>query len=63
MFLPRLSGNVYPDCGEQVSEVAAHDGVFMLDMGPNWNSEMGPIGALASGQMDQVKAIKAALGR
>ena len=25
--------------------------------------EMGPIGALASGQMDQVKAIKAALGR
>jgi Alpha-L-fucosidase len=46
-----------------VSEVAAHDGVVTLDMGPNWNPQEGPIGALASGQMDQVKAIKAALGR
>ncbi|MGC8642370.1 MAG: hypothetical protein ACP5XB_21115, partial [Isosphaeraceae bacterium] len=46
-----------------VSQVAAHDGVITLDMGPNWDPASGPIGSLAPGQMVQVRAIKSALGR
>jgi glycosidase len=44
-----------------VSSVVAKEGVVTLDMGPNWDSQAGPIGALAEAQMAQVKAIKAAV--
>lgn len=46
-----------------VSQVAAHDGVVTLDMGPNWDPQGGPIGSLDSGQMAQVKAVKTVLKR
>ena len=41
--------------------VVAGEGVVTLDMGPNWDPAAGPIGALADAQVEQVKAIKAAL--
>lgn len=44
-----------------VKAVAAHQGVVTLDMGPNWDPQAGPIGALAAPQAEQVKAITAAL--
>ena len=44
-----------------VRAVVAHEGVVTLDMGPNWNPQDGPIGALAESQVNQVKAIKAAV--
>jgi hypothetical protein len=44
-----------------VRKVVGREGVVTLDMGPNWNHQAGAIGALAEGQMSQVKAIKAAL--
>ena len=44
-----------------VSAVTAKGGVVTLDMGPNWNPQEGPIGSLAEAQVNQVKAIKAAL--
>lgn len=43
------------------AKVAAKGGVVTLDMGPNYDPNAGPIGALAETQMAQVKAIKAAL--
>lgn len=43
------------------AKVAAKGGVVTLDMGPNYDPNAGPIGALAEAQMAQVKAIKAAL--
>ena len=46
-----------------VRKVVAREGVVTLDMGPNWNPHAGAIGALAEAQMNQVKAIKAALGQ
>jgi hypothetical protein len=46
-----------------VRAVAAKEGVVTLDLGPNWDPQAGPIGSLADAQMDQVKAIKTALGR
>ena len=33
-----------------VRKVVAHEGVVTLDMGPNWDPQDGPIGALAEGQ-------------
>jgi hypothetical protein len=51
--------------GEQwakwVAAVVAKEGVVTLDMGPNYNPQAGPIGALTAAQVEQVKAIKAAL--
>jgi hypothetical protein len=46
-----------------VKAVAAHEGVVTLDMGPNYDPKVGPIGSLAEEQVDQVKAIKAALAK
>lgn len=43
--------------------VVANQGVITLDMGPNMNANAGPIGALAQPQVDQVKAIRAALAK
>lgn len=43
------------------SAVAAHDGVITFDMGPNYDPQAGPIGSLAQAQVDQVKAVKAAV--
>ena len=48
---------------EWVKVVAGHEGVVTFDMGPNWNPQAGPIGSLAQPQVDQVKAIKAAVER
>jgi hypothetical protein len=42
-------------------EVAAKEGAFTLDMGPNYDPSQGPIGSLSEAQMTQVKAIKASL--
>ena len=44
-----------------VRKVVAHEGVVTLDMGPNWDPHAGPIGALAEVQVNQVKAIRAAV--
>jgi hypothetical protein len=42
-------------------QVADKGGVLTLDLGPNYDPKAGPIGSLAEAQMNQVKAIKAAL--
>jgi hypothetical protein len=42
-------------------KVAARQGVFTLDMGPNYDAARGPVGQLAEPQVKQVKAIRAAL--
>ncbi|HOK78800.1 MAG TPA: alpha-L-fucosidase [Verrucomicrobiota bacterium] len=51
--------------GEQwaawVSAVTARGGVVTLDMGPNWDSSVGPIGCFSEAQIGQVKVIKAAV--
>jgi lysophospholipase L1-like esterase len=44
-----------------VSTVVSKEGVVTLDMGPNWDSQTGPIGSLAEAQMAQVRAIRDAL--
>lgn len=44
-----------------VSAVASNGGVVTLDMGPNWDPQSGPIGSLAELQMQQVRAVRAAL--
>jgi hypothetical protein len=44
-----------------VKAVVSKGGVVTLDMGPNWEPAAGPIGALADGQVAEVKAIRAAL--
>lgn len=44
-----------------VNGVVAKGGAVTLDMGPNWDPQQGPIGALAAAQVSQVKAIRAAL--
>jgi hypothetical protein len=46
-----------------VRAVTAGEGVVTLDMGPNWNPQAGPIGSFAEAQVNQVKAIKAALNQ
>jgi hypothetical protein len=53
----------YPDARwvAWVKAVIAHEGVVTLDMGPNWNPQAGPIGALAEEQVNQVTAIKVAV--
>ena len=42
-------------------KVTAHQDVFTLDMGPNYDPAAGPIGQLAADQVAQVKAIRATL--
>ncbi|MBM4027236.1 MAG: hypothetical protein FJ280_17795, partial [Planctomycetes bacterium] len=44
-----------------VRAVVAREGVVTLDMGPNWDPQAGPIGALAEAQMEQVRAVRTAL--
>lgn len=44
-----------------ITAVNAQGGVVTLDMGPNWDPQAGPIGALAEDQVEQGKAIKAAV--
>lgn len=44
-----------------VRSVTARGGVVTLDMGPNWDPKEGPIGSFARPQVEQVRAIKAAL--
>ncbi len=39
------------------STAVAKGGAVTLDMGPNWNPQAGPIGALAEAQMAQVRAV------
>jgi hypothetical protein len=46
---------------EWVKAAIAKEGAVTLDMGPNWDPQAGPIGALAEAQMAQVQAIKVAL--
>jgi hypothetical protein len=46
---------------EWARKVTAQHGVFTLDMGPNYNAAAGPVGQLAQAQVNQVKAIRAAL--
>ncbi len=46
---------------EWVRTVTDHGGVVTLDMGPNYDPSAGPVGALASAQLKQVQAVKAAL--
>ncbi len=44
-----------------VSTTVSQGGVVTLDMGPNWEPSAGPIGSLAPAQMEQVRAIQAAV--
>jgi hypothetical protein len=46
---------------EWARKVAARQGVLTLDMGPNYDATAGPVGQLADAQVNQVKAIRAAL--
>ncbi len=46
---------------EWARKVAARQGVFTLDTGPNYDPAAGPVGSLAEAQVNQVKAIRAAL--
>jgi len=46
---------------EWARAVAAREGVITLDMGPNYDPAAGPVGQLAQAQVNQVKAIQAAL--
>ncbi len=42
-------------------QVVAHEGVFTLDMGPNYDPAAGPIGSISPGQFEQAKAIGQAI--
>ena len=42
---------------EWFQKVAAQGGAVTLDMGPNWDSRTGPIGALDAAQAEQFRAI------
>jgi hypothetical protein len=44
-----------------INKVVAKGGVVTLDMGPNWDHQVGPIGSLADVQIEQVKHIRSAL--
>jgi lysophospholipase L1-like esterase len=44
-----------------VSTAVSRGGVVTLDMGPNWDPRAGPIGSLAEAQMEQVRAVQAAV--
>ena len=46
---------------EWARKVTAQQGVLTLDMGPNYDPARGPAGSLAEAQVNQVKAIRAAL--
>ncbi len=46
-----------------VRAVAANGGVTTLDMGPNYDPQVGPVGTLDSAQLRQMEAVKAALKR
>jgi hypothetical protein len=46
---------------EWARKVAARQGVFTLDLGPNYDPAAGPVGQLAPAQVEQVKAIRTAL--
>jgi hypothetical protein len=46
---------------EWARKVASRQGVFTLDMGPNYDPAAGPVGQLAPAQVAQVKTIRAAL--
>lgn len=43
-----------------VSRVAARGGTVTLDAGPNWDPQLGPIGAISEDQMAQLRSIQAA---
>jgi len=49
----------FPDqsWAQWVRDVIRHDGVVTLDAGPNWDAQAGPLGALAEGQLRQLRAI------
>jgi hypothetical protein len=42
-----------------VGSAVSKGGVVTLDMGPNWDPRAGPIGSLATAQVEQVRAIQA----
>lgn len=46
-----------------VKSVVAHGGVVTLDMGPNWDANSGPIGAIAEAHVKHGIAIKEAIGK
>ncbi|MCX6902602.1 MAG: hypothetical protein NTW03_03830 [Verrucomicrobia bacterium] len=46
---------------EWARKVTAQQGVLTLDMGPSYDPAKGPVGILAEAQVNQVKAIRAAL--
>lgn len=46
---------------EWAQKVAARQGVITLDLGPNYDAAAGPVGQLAKAQVEQVKAVRAAL--
>ncbi len=46
---------------EWTRAVAAREGVVTLDLGPNWDPQVGPIGSLAAAQLEQVDAVREAL--
>ena len=43
-----------------VGNVVANGGVVTLDVGPNWDPQQGPIGAISEDQMAQLRSIQAA---
>ncbi|MEI8197692.1 MAG: alpha-L-fucosidase [Phycisphaerae bacterium] len=45
-----------------MKDVVHHGGAVTLDVGPNWDMQLGAIGSLAEAQINQLKAIRAALG-
>ena len=44
-----------------IRRVTSHEGAVTLDMGPNWDPKAGPIGSFAEAQLQQMRALKAAL--
>jgi lysophospholipase L1-like esterase len=44
-----------------ISTAVSRGGIVTLDMGPNWDPQAGPIGSLAKAQMEQVRAVQAAV--
>lgn len=41
-----------------VSTAVSRGGVVTLDMGPNWDPQVGPIGSLAQAQIEQLRAVQ-----
>ncbi|HEY5909646.1 MAG TPA: alpha-L-fucosidase [Verrucomicrobiae bacterium] len=46
-----------------VNAVVAKGGVVTLDMGPNYDPQAGPIGSLAAGQLEQLRAVRSSVSR